>query len=537
VKYDSSIKYRGGKPFRMKVNLKLKNGEMNGEAPAIYLIFLFLYAFVLMLFFTESSPLYLINEWVDPNAFFTVGKGMAHGLVPYRDLFEQKGPLLYALHALAYTVSHQTFFGVYILESLAMFVNLYFTYKISRLYLNQLASVLISIIFPIFILNHNSFRFGDSAEEFSIPFLIVFFYLVLNQFHDNRFFSFSKMFYFLNGIMVGCVFWIKFTLIGAWLGFYFALLIFSLLFKNWKNLILVVVFTLLGFVLSSAPWIAYFGIHHAITDLVNVYIKFNLFSYPSQFSIVGKLINSAILFGKVFNQNLEVKVMMVIGLVGFLLTRKFLLNKAQKYTFVSIIIFLILGVYYGGRSYPYYFLIIVPVSSFGLITIGYYIQFASEKGQKKFGELRWDVLITSALLSIVLCFGFNSNILSSKIFIERPTAQETFAKEIKKESHPTLLNYGFLDGGFYLAANVVPNVRYFEKQNIDPHIYPENMREQKRYVKERKIKFVVLRLPVSLQERSVHVPYLKKNYRLIKQQDQLVEGRLYRYLLYKIKTD
>ncbi|MDV2687261.1 hypothetical protein RYX56_23220, partial [Alkalihalophilus lindianensis] len=87
-------------------------------------------------------------------------------LVPYRDLFEQKGPLLYSLHAFAYTVSHTTFLGVYILESIAMFTNIFFAYKISRLYLNWMPSVLIALFFPLFILNQNAFRFGDSAEEF-----------------------------------------------------------------------------------------------------------------------------------------------------------------------------------------------------------------------------------------------------------------------------------------------------------------------------------------------------------------------------------
>lgn len=40
---------------------------------------------------SKSSFLYPLNDWVDVNCFFTVGRGMLHGLVPYRDLYEQKG--------------------------------------------------------------------------------------------------------------------------------------------------------------------------------------------------------------------------------------------------------------------------------------------------------------------------------------------------------------------------------------------------------------------------------------------------------------
>lgn len=41
---------------------------------------------------TKSSFLYPLNDWVDSNCFYTVGKAMVHGKVLYRDIYEQKGP-------------------------------------------------------------------------------------------------------------------------------------------------------------------------------------------------------------------------------------------------------------------------------------------------------------------------------------------------------------------------------------------------------------------------------------------------------------
>ncbi|MED4839844.1 MULTISPECIES: hypothetical protein [Heyndrickxia] len=499
-------------------------------------VFLFLYAFVLMLFFTESSPLFAINEWVDANAFFTVGKGMANGLVPYRDLFEQKGPLLYALHAIAYTISHKTFLGVYCLESAAMFINLIFIQKISNLYLKRLPSMLVTVIFPVFFLNSNFFRFGDSAEEFVTPFLIIFFYFVLKRLKKESDFTFSWWVYLLNGFMAGCVFWIKFTLIGAWMGFYFALFIIFIVQKKWMDVVRAVFFTIIGLFLSCVPWLFYFGLHHAISDLIEVYLRFNLFMYPSQLSFIGKLINCAVLFGEFFNRNWETKLIMMIGIVDFLFTRKYLVHKLQKYLLASMISFLILGVYIGGRSYPYYYLIIVPIIMFGLISIAYYLQSTYEKfDYNVLNHVNWDVVFVTAFLSLLLCFGYNSNIKESKFFVRFPPAQQTFAKVINQTANPTLLNYGDLDGGFYLAANLVPNVKYFEKQNIDPKVYPENMQAQNRYIMEKKVKFVVIRKS-RLNLRPLHVPYLEQNYRLIKKQFQIVEGKPYDYLLYKQKS-
>jgi len=41
--------------------------------------------------------------------------------------------------------------------------------------------------------------------------------------------------------------------------------------------------------------------------------------------------------------------------------------------------------------------------------------------------------------------------------------QYKFRKIIMKEKNPTILNYGYVDMGFYTVTGIVPNTRYFEK--------------------------------------------------------------------------
>ena len=73
---------------------------------------------------SKSSFLYPLNNWDDANSFFTMGKGMANGLMIYKDLFEQKGPLLYLIHAIAYLISNDTFLGVFIFEVISFSIFL-----------------------------------------------------------------------------------------------------------------------------------------------------------------------------------------------------------------------------------------------------------------------------------------------------------------------------------------------------------------------------------------------------------------------------
>lgn len=485
-----------------------------------------------MLFFTHSSPLFIIHNWVDSHSFFTVGKGMANGLVPYRDLFEQKGPLLYGFHAFAYIISHISFLGVYILEALMMGINLTVAYKISRLYLEQIPSIVVSLFFPIFLLNQSSFAFGDSAEEFSIPFFMIFLFLTLRHFKNHSDTPLKWSYFFINGVLIGCVFWIKYTLVGAWIGFYLAILFICMSNRSWKELFHAVVYTFGGLLLASIPWFLYFGLNHAMKDLFDVYIKFNLFTYSSQNSTLEKLVNSAVIFGQAINRNFESKVFIVLGLLSFMFTGKYLFKIEQKLALISTVIFMILGVYFGGRDYSYYYHIITPWSLLGLIVIGGVFQ----KSISKIGVLKvknWLILPLIGLSVFYLMFSYNSNIQYSRLFNKEVPPQQTFAKIMREEPNPTLLNYGALDGGFYLMADIVPNIRYFQTQNIDHALYPENMDEQHRYIKEGITQFVVVRLMGETPVEQVNIPHLSKRYSLVAQQDQLLGGTQYRYLLYK----
>ena len=79
----------------------------------------FLTAFIVITICSRSSFLYTFNLWDDANSYFTMGKCMFRGFVPYRDLFDQKGIFLYTIYGIASLISSTTFLGVYIFEVLA----------------------------------------------------------------------------------------------------------------------------------------------------------------------------------------------------------------------------------------------------------------------------------------------------------------------------------------------------------------------------------------------------------------------------------
>jgi len=99
----------------MSILNKVKNNFITKDKFKI-ILYCFLVSFIILLFTSKCSFLYPFNDWVDANAFFTVGKSMMNGIVPYRDLFEQKGLLLYFIYGVGYLISNTTFIGIFILE-------------------------------------------------------------------------------------------------------------------------------------------------------------------------------------------------------------------------------------------------------------------------------------------------------------------------------------------------------------------------------------------------------------------------------------
>lgn len=467
-------------------------------------MFTLILSFVFLLFASKCSPLYVINDWVDPNAFFTVGKGMMNGLVPYLDLFEQKGPLLFFLHGLAYLVSPTSFFGVYLLEGIFFAFFLYYAYQTFRLYLSENVSLLLLPLLAALILSNGAFRMGDSAEEFCLPFLMYSLYLFLAYFKGVR--PLRDKDFIVVGILAGCVLWIKYTMIGFWFAwmmcFFFEYLIRKDYLKAFSNCFSF----LLGMGIATLPWLLYFTYHNAMPEFIEVYFLINMNSYSHDINLLEKLW----LPFKLFYQNLckypLVFWLLLLGIPYF--TCSWILSKEKRgrFFFLLLLLFLILTVYIGGFGYKYYFFIFVPFLLFGLVAIFHYLEWSPQNRKMPF------VLLFICLFSFLYLYKTSPNVPDMKLQKE-DYAQYYFLKYIEEDS--TLLNYGFIDGGFYLTSNIIPNVRYFEKLNLKRDKFPENMDEQERYVKEGCVDFIVFRSKVTTDPNHLNVPYLYENYEYV----------------------
>ena len=109
-----------------------KDRPRSGLRPCLALVAA---SFLILLIATKSSPLYAFNDWSDMNWFTTVARGIFEGKVPYRDLFEQKGPILYFVTGLFCLPFGTSGFGVFLLEALCLSAFAILSYRIAGRYL------------------------------------------------------------------------------------------------------------------------------------------------------------------------------------------------------------------------------------------------------------------------------------------------------------------------------------------------------------------------------------------------------------------
>ena len=225
---------------------------------------------------SKSSPLYPMNDWVDVNCFFTVGRGILDGLVPYRDLYEQKGPVLYFIYAIIALFSRDSFFGVYLLEAVTFGLFLYFSGKLAQLYLGASRAVYFLIaVLAAAVVTSWSFSHGGSVEQNMLFILVYGMYSVLRALREKRALTFREA--FCNGIFAGIILWVKYTTLGFYLGLALFVLIWYLTDTQLRSkLLLTIGQFLLGVVAVSAVVFAYFAIHGAVGDLLTVYFYNNI---------------------------------------------------------------------------------------------------------------------------------------------------------------------------------------------------------------------------------------------------------------------
>ena len=458
------------------------------------LIFLILAATLTITIVSACSPLYPYNPWDDVNVFFVLGRGIIHGKVPYRDLFDHKGPLLHFIYAFAALISERSFIGVWIVECITASIYSVFSWKIVKLYtVTKKHSIILMPLFLGIIYSMGVFNFGGNAEELCFPLITVILYFGLRAIVSGDGLPGNKE-AVICGVLAGALFWIKYSFLGFVLGFCIYILFLTIKRRDFKRLWSLVWRFLLGFVLISVPVIAYFLINNSLSYLWDAYFRVNLFLYhesettgPAGIPVIKNIYIPAACTVFTVEKDPAFGVLSLLSLLSiFFIDKK---HRKKSLALLTIAFICAECLIFSKSTFVYYYGYILCYGfCFGIIPCLKLIDKLNSLNKK-------DTRFIPLVLSIFLIAFYAFSLINSKnmylILCSRSSLpQFQLAETIKETPDAKVLVYDFIDNGNFTASGIMPSNKYFCYLNIAKN-YPEITEEQDRLIEEGYFDYIV----------------------------------------------
>lgn len=483
--------------------------------------------FLVCLVTVGSSPVFKTNSWVDSNAMLTMGRALVHGQVPYRDIIDQRGPVLYALFALGSLIKNNSFFGVFILQLFNIGLVYFLPWKMALDFKIEVVDAKwAALLGPLALISTNTYNLSGSPEEFVFS-LILYLLYVINHYHQ-RVTDIPLKTYFILGFSLSLIFWNKYSLAGVYIVFFLWVAISLLMRRDFHKLSRIVLASVLGFSIITLLVLIYFAVTHALGDMFQIYFLQNMTAYGStKQSQLMKFLNLFFIIGRELQSHYFVIILIVAGWLKAVYEKKNVLLEVSL--FGGALLFVALQRWLND----YNNLIWMPFLAVALLRLLQIKTFKLAYSDKAI-FYTVNVLIVGCLL--VLPFANNSFLSqlvpkgsqesnSSQSF----TAQPQFASRMVQETKgkPTLLMINDLDEGFYLAAHTLPTTRYWQKLNMNYDQLPAMYQSFAKTMNHQKIDYVIVKLmsppengPKALNQqisgavdRSIY-PSLMNNYRI-----------------------
>ncbi len=219
--------------------------------------FFFGLSFALLFLVSPDSYTHDMFQRTDSANFYTSGKSMFSGLIPYVNFADSKGPLLWTIYGIAYLINSYSYVGVFWLSVILYTYICFFSYKLSLIFLkNHNQAILVSVLM-ICVYLCPWFHYEVRAEDWILFFIVLSFYrmcLFLYTDEGKKDYSLYKT-CFILGVSFISTFFIKYNstvMLGlTYIYFFYAIV------KEKKNILKSFLFFVSGICVLVIPWIIY----------------------------------------------------------------------------------------------------------------------------------------------------------------------------------------------------------------------------------------------------------------------------------------
>ncbi|MEQ9618319.1 MAG: glycosyltransferase family 39 protein [Deltaproteobacteria bacterium] len=240
----------------------------------IFLLFVILVLIVGTFFFPTNEN--LPNR--DSGVFLYVGQQILDGSIPYRDIWDHKGPVIYYVNALGLFIGQGSQWGVLLVELFSLFIAVSLGYIVMSKSFGRIPAVfasitwLLAIVYLIYDDGIREKSGGNLTEEYSLPLSFATLYFFWRSRNSS-----SNLFYIF---LIGSIFSISFLLrpnntgmqISAALFIFFA----GVLSHRKYDLIKQILAFILGSTVILIPVLFYFEWNNALNDFFDLFLRYNL---------------------------------------------------------------------------------------------------------------------------------------------------------------------------------------------------------------------------------------------------------------------
>lgn len=312
-----------------------------------------------LLVLLPTSPMNMPWTYRDSGVFLYTGSRILNGDLPYINIWDHKPPVIFYLNALGLFLGGGSRWGVWFIEFISLLLAAFIGFRLTKKVFGILPSIL-SLYLWLFSLCF-LIQGGNLTTEYTLPLQFACIWLAYQSAKDD-FFSWRG---FLIGILSGIAFLTKQNTIGIDV----AIILFLVLDRSnkgeYKKLLKELLIILFGGLSIFLLIIIYFGYNNLLPEFWNSAFVYNFYYSSSdikrnisaiisglqmlsatnltQFAIVGWSGGLAILF---FNKKISNELRSLLTIV--------LINLPIELLFVSI----------SGKTYPHYFMTLLPIFSF-----------------------------------------------------------------------------------------------------------------------------------------------------------------------------
>ena len=421
-------------------------------------------AVLLTSFVCPYAPYFRYCFEPDESVYRILSLGWLRGKLPYRDLFDHKGPLTYVFYALGLLLSGQKSWGMWVVFCIVNAITFTTMYKIFRLYYSEKISIASSSILLFILTFYKASIFGSASkpENIIVMFLMLSSYIFARAVRNysakdpeerksSRVFSIPDI--LKLGLYCGCVFMIKFNVCIFYLGFLGAYFLWLLWKKRFSEFGSRAVLFLFGIAAITGIFVIYYAAMGGLSDFIDTYFGFNI-RYGGKSNWIPHYMRSLI----PFSTQVFTTILILLSTVTFYLSYK-TGNDGKKQKLIHFILGVIIYIFVTSPAiYDYSFIVLLPIYMYGIpLPVEILLNRSKEKQFKK------AAIASFFAVPVLISFLFNVLIMPS---IPRKAIPFEEKMHAYADTHPNATYIFFFNNKaacpmFYDLTTEVPNFKYF----------------------------------------------------------------------------